>query len=221
MVDVGRGELPVGDVLKAVAPDKITDINPQHRPRNTFDHARGQDGWFNLAWVMGLKFRASNRANRTERAERAERAENLPIRGMRQDLPVRFDDSGAVPGDRIVGVLVPGSGIKIFQIHSPKLRELENYEWLDVTWDIDPEHPERFPARINVTAANEPGSLGQIAQLIGEHDGNIDNIRMIERAVDFTEMQVELEVWDLAHLNRILAGLRGRPVVSKAERVFE
>jgi len=213
LVDVGRGELPAANILKAIAPEKAArEVKPARRPRNIFDHGRGQDGWFNLARVIGLKFRASGRAGRTE---------NLPIRGMRHDLPVLFDDSGAVPGDRIVGVLVPGAGIKIFQIHSPKLRELENNEWIDVTWDIDSEHPERFPARLSVTAANEPGSLAQIAQLIGESDGNIDKVQMTERAADFTEMSVEVEVWDLEHLNRIIAGLRGRRVVSKVERLFE
>lgn len=213
LVDVGRGELPVRDVLKAVAPDRVArPVSPARRPRNTFDHARGQEGWFNLARVMGLKFKASDRQGR---------GDNLPIRGMRHDLPVKFDDSGAVPGDRIVGVLVPGEGIKIFQIHSPKLRNLGSAEWVDVTWDIDPEHPERFPALINVTATNEPGSLAQIAETIAASDGNIDNLRMLERALDFTEMRVEVEVWNLEHLNSIISGLRARSVVSKVERLFE
>jgi GTP pyrophosphokinase len=214
LVDVGRGELPVNDILKAIAPEQaMFEVKPAHRPRNSFDHGRGQDGWFNLARVMGLKFRASSRLNG--------RTDNLPIRGMRHDLPVRFDDSGAVPGDRIVGVMMPGEGIKIFQIHSPKLRDLEDAEWIDVTWDIDPEHPERFPARITVMLANEPGSLAQLAQLIGENDGNIDNVNMLQRAADFTSMRVEVEVWDLEHLNRIIAGLRGLKVVSKVDRLFE
>jgi GTP pyrophosphokinase len=213
LVNVGRGELPVGDVLKAVAPEKALQMaEPARRPRNKFDHGRGQDGWFNLARVMGLKFKASGKSGRSS---------NVPIRGMRQDLPVRFDDSGAVPGDRIVGVMMPREGIKIFQIHSPKLRNLENAEWIDVTWDIDPENPERFPAILCVTAANEPGSLARMAQVIGENDGNIDNLRMVERAVDFTEMRVEIEVWDLEHLNRISADLRDLPVVSKVQRLFE
>jgi len=223
LVNVGRGELPVTDVLKAVAPEKASFVmKPVRRPRNTFDHGRGQDGWFNLARVMGLKFRAASRTDRRSETSRSNgTGVGVPIRGMRQDLAVKFDESGAVPGDRIVGVLVPGEGIKIFQIHSPKLRDLDHAEWIDVTWDIDPEHPERFPVRLRVIGANEPGSLGQIAQLIGENDGNIDSIQMLERASDFTEMSVAIEVWDLAHLNRIVAGLRALPVVSAAERVFE
>ena len=38
-----------------------------------------------------------------------------------------------------------------------------------------------------VQSVNEPGSLAQIAQVIAEHDGNIDNIRMTRRSPDFTE----------------------------------
>ena len=45
-------------------------------------------------------------------------------------------------------------------------------------WDVDDGTPQRFPARIAVQSVNEPGSLAQIAQVIAEHDGNIDNIRM-------------------------------------------
>jgi (p)ppGpp synthase/HD superfamily hydrolase len=33
-------------------------------------------------------------------------------------------------------------------------------------------------------------------------------------------MEIELEVWDLEHLNRIVAGLKGKPVVSAVDRVF-
>ena len=132
-----------------------------------------------------------------------------------------FEPGGAVPGDRIVGVLIPNEGIRIFQIHSPRLREFEHEGWIDVTWDIDPDTPQRFPARISVTALNEPGSLAQIAKVIGEAGGNIDNVRMVRRASDFTEMRIELEVLDLVHLNHIIAGLREKAVVNKVERAFD
>src|SRR5262249_17073507 len=146
--------------------------------------------------------------------------QGLPIRGLRNDVPVSFEEGGAVPGDRIVGVLTEGEGIRIFQIHSPKLKDYEHERWIDVTWDLDPYDPERFPAKLAVTALNEPGTVAQIAQLIGEADGNIDNVRMVRRAADFTEMAIEVEVRDLEHLTRIISGLRRKPAVSKVERVF-
>ena len=45
----------------------------------------------------------------------------VPIRGVRGDLPVRFAPEGAVPGDRIVGIMQPGAGITIYPIQSPSL----------------------------------------------------------------------------------------------------
>jgi guanosine-3',5'-bis(diphosphate) 3'-pyrophosphohydrolase len=66
---------------------------------------------------------------------------------------------------------------------------------------------------------NEPGTLAQIAQVIAEHDGNIDNIRMNRRSPDFTEMLIDLEVYDLKHLNAIIAQLRAKAVVADVERV--
>ncbi len=70
-------------------------------------------------------------------------------------------------------------------------------------------------------ALNAPGSLAEIAALIGEADGNIDQVRMVQRGRDFTEMLIEVEVWDLDHLNHILAGLKSKGVVNNAERVFD
>ena len=78
---------------------------------------------------------------------------------------------------------------------------------------------QRFPARIALQSVNEPGSLAQIARVIAEHDGNIDNIRMSRRAPDFTSITIDLEVYDLKHLTAIIAQLRAKPMVAKAERV--
>ena len=130
-------------------------------------------------------------------------------------------NGGAVPGDRIVGILTPGEGITIYPIQSPALKEFEETpeRWLDVRWDIDERTPQRFPARIAVQSVNEPGTLAQIAQVIAEHDGNIDNIRMTRRSPDFTDCTIDLEVYDLKHLNAIIAQLRAKKVVAVAERV--
>jgi (p)ppGpp synthase/HD superfamily hydrolase len=77
---------------------------------------------------------------------------------------------------------------------------------------------ERFPARINVSALNEPGSLATIAATIAELGGNIDNLKMLRRAADFHEILIDLEVWDLKHLNRIMNQLRTQANVSSVTR---
>ena len=103
----------------------------------------------------------------------------MPIYGLRGDLPVRFaPNGGAVPGDRIVAILTPGEGITIYPIQSPDLTAFDDQpeRWLDVRWDIEPSKRNLFPARILVTAINEPGTLGHVATTIGEMGANIDKI---------------------------------------------
>jgi (p)ppGpp synthase/HD superfamily hydrolase len=211
---VGRGELASADVVKAAFPK----LSPPEPPRRRSVTRSSDDGWFGIRKAMGLKFRWPG----SEPKDKGEAANGIPIRGQKDDLPVRFAaKGGAVPGDRIVGILTPGQGITIYPIHAEELKEYDDQpeRWIDVTWDIDENSADRFPAQIAVTTVNEPGSLAQIAQVISDGDGNIDNIKMTRHVTDYTEMLIDVEVWDLKHLNEIISGLRGKSVVSAVSRV--
>jgi GTP diphosphokinase / guanosine-3',5'-bis(diphosphate) 3'-diphosphatase len=205
---VGRGEMRPSDVARAMYPDykeeRIAAVPPP----------KSESGWFGLRKGKAVMFKVP---------AAGQQQAPIPIRGINSDLPVSFaPNGGAVPGDRIVGILTPGEGITIYPIQSPALKDFEETpeRWLDVRWDMDDERtPQRFPARIAVQSVNEPGTLAQIAQVIAEHDGNIDNIRMTRRSPDFTESLIDLEVYDLKHLNAIIAQLRAKKVIAGAERV--
>ena len=77
-------------------------------------------------------------------------------------------------------------------------------------WDTEAIATQRFPARIALPIHQRAGSLAQISQVIAEHDGNIDNIAMKRRTPDFTDILIDLSVWDLKHLNGITAELRAK-----------
>jgi GTP pyrophosphokinase len=213
---VARNEVKVADVVHAIAPETAASAAPPSQPEG-----KAPRGWLSLTRAASQALKLESGGSGEAQAPTG-RVRGIPIRGVRNDMPVLFESGGAVPGDRIVGVLAPGGeGIRVFQIHSPRLKEFEHERWIDVAWDIDPENPERFPALISVTAPNKPGTLAEIADVIGQAGGNIDNLKMLRRASDFTELRIGLEVWDLAHLNQIINGLKAKAVVSKVERVFE
>lgn len=215
LASVGRGELASTDVVKAVFPDfKDERVTPPPLKQR-------EEGWFNLRNAAGMLFQLPGRAARKGKSEAGVRDGAVPIRGVRGDLPVRFAEEGAVPGDRIVGIVQPGSGITIYPIQSPSLQAFDDQpeRWIDVRWDIDENNKERFPARISVTAINAPGSLAEITQVIAVNDANIHMLSMIRTAPDFTEMLIDLEVWDLKHLSRLLTQLKDNTSVSDARRV--
>jgi len=214
LASVGRGELSSTDVMKAVFPDykdeRVTVAAPKQR----------EEGWSKIRNAAGMLFQMpGSRAARKDKNQPRDGA--VPIRGVRGDLPVRFAPEGAVPGDRIVGIIQPGTGITIYPIQSPALQAFDDQpeRWIDVRWDIDERTKERFPARISVTAINAPGSLADIAQVVASNDANIHTLSMIRTAPDFTEMLIDLEVWDLKHLNRLLSQLKDNSSVSDARRV--
>jgi GTP diphosphokinase / guanosine-3',5'-bis(diphosphate) 3'-diphosphatase len=207
MVAVGRGEMKASDVARAMYPDYKEEraaAVPAPKP---------ETGWFGLKKGTSVMFKVPGAGNESTA---------IPIRGINHELPVRFaPDGGALPGDRIVGILTPGEGITIYPIQSAALQEFEDApeRWLDVRWDVEEAGAQRFPARIAVHSVNEPGTLAQIALVIAEHDGNIDNIRMTRRSPDFTELLIDLTVYDLKHLTDILGRLRAKDVVADAGRV--
>ena len=210
---VGRGEIPSTNVLSAVYPD-----HKDERARRA--KAKSEDGWFGLKRGSGMKFRVPGLSRRSA-GERVAKADNaIPIRGLSGEMGVRFADGGAVPGDRIVGIMNPGEGVTIYPIHASILKEFDDQpeRWLDVRWDIDEDAAGRFPTRIEVTAINEPGTLAQIAQIIADSDGNISNLRILRSAPDFSVMSIDIEVFDLKHLTRLIGQLRSRKVVSAVAR---
>ena len=208
MTAVGRREMKASDVARAMYPDY-----KEERAAARVATPKSESGWFGLKRAKSLKFKIPGMGSQDA---------PLPIRGINSELPVRFaSNGGAVPGDRIVGILTPGQGVTIYPIQSPALKDFEETpeRWLDVQWDIDEASPQRFPARLAVQSVNEPGTLAQITQIIAGQGGNIDNIHMTRRSPDFTELTIDLEVYDLKHLTSIIAQLRAKPVVAKVTRV--
>ncbi|MGF1619520.1 MAG: RelA/SpoT family protein [Rhodomicrobiaceae bacterium] len=211
---VGRGELTAAEVYKAAYPGEAQPEQPKRLAIK-----RSDEGWFNLRRVTNLRFRWPGSVPEEHSVNGAN---GIPIRGAKGDLPIHFAPGGAIPGERIVGIFEPNKGITIYPIHSPLLKDHydHNDRWIDVTWDIDEGSHEFFPVQIKITAVNEPGSLAQIAGVIGNSQGNIDKLEMTDRRVDFTDMLIDLEVWDVKHLRNILNGLKSLSAVNKVERVL-
>ena len=210
---VGRGEMFSADVVRAVYPEiaepRKAGVSPQ----------AGEPGWFGLEKAENFRFKVPG--GQQSRATGRPCA-SIPIRGQSGDLPVSFaPNGGAVPGDRIVGILTPGEGITIYPIQSPALTAFDDQpeRWLDVRWDVDPSRKELFPAQLAVTAINEPGALAAITAAIGDNGGNIDDLKVLSRSPDFREIVLDVQVWDLKQLGGIMAQLRALNTVSHVERV--
>jgi len=189
---VGRGELSGNDVLRAMG---LTVEEVRARETRRKAGVRKADGGGDLS---------------------------IPVRGVNRTAALRiFAGTGAVPGERIVGIIMPGEGITIYPIFAKALEQFDNQpeRWVDLAWDTTAAD-QRFPARLNVTILNEVGALAQVTQVIGDQGGNIDALQMVARAGarDFFDLDITVEVHDVKHLNDIMMGLRTKASVSAVAR---
>lgn len=212
---VGRGELSSLDVLRAVYPD--------HQDERVTVKPSQEEGWFPMRSASGMVFKLPGKSKaQLDAAIATAGPEALPIRGLSGNAMVHFSAGGAVPGDRIVGIMEKDKGITIYPIQSPALQKFDDEpeRWIDVRWDLDEANNTRFMARIVLNELNEPGSLAEVTQVLATGDVNIRSLTMNRVAADFTEVQMDLEVWDLRQLNQIIGQLKELACVSTVSRVF-
>ena len=145
----------------------------------------------------------------------------LPITGLIPGMAVHFAGCcHPLPGDRIVGIVTTGKGVTIHTIDCETLESFADSpeRWLDVAWETNLEDPAVHVGRLHLVVANSPGSLGSLSTIIGKSEGNISNLKITNRSIDFFEMMIDVEVKNVKHLTNIIAALRATPVINSVER---
>ncbi|MCB1561960.1 MAG: bifunctional (p)ppGpp synthetase/guanosine-3',5'-bis(diphosphate) 3'-pyrophosphohydrolase [Alphaproteobacteria bacterium] len=191
---IGSGLTPARDVFKAIFPAHKTEM--VKRPSRDMDQA---------VMVKPLDGRDAP----------------VPIKGLIPGMAVHFARCcHPLPGDRIVGIVITGKGVSIHTIDCDTLETFADTpeRWLDVSWGEGPDSPEAHVGRIHVIIQNEPGALGTLSTVIGANGGNITNLKLTNRSVDFWEILMDIYVNDTRHLNHIIAALRATPSVTSVDR---
>ena len=156
-----------------------------------------------------------------QRAKTAKGSNAIPIRGLIPGMAMHFAGCcHPLPGDRIVGIVTTGKGVTIHTIDCETLESFAETpeRWLDVAWDQDPNATDHHVGRLSVVITNQPGSLGSLTTVIGKNLGNISNLKITNRSIDFFEVLVDVEVKDVRHLTNIIAALRATPSISSVDR---
>jgi len=146
----------------------------------------------------------------------------LPIRGLIPGMAVHFAGCcHPLPGDRIVGIVTTGKGVTIHTIDCETLEGFADTpeRWIDVSWEKGDDGDDSFhTGRLNVVIANQLGSLGSLTTVIGKNNGNIMNLKIVNRSQDFFEILIDVEVKDVKHLTNIIAALRATPNINSVDR---
>ncbi len=120
-----------------------------------------------------------------------------------------------VPGDRIVGLRLPGEAVEVHSIDCLSLANGVDVDWLDLSWG---ERTTGAVGRLRVVLYNRPGTLAEVTAIFASNRANVVNLQMTQRDDPFGTYEVDLEVTDVAHLARIVSALRASEAVAEAER---
>ena len=191
---VGKGMITTEDVLRAIFPDR----KPKDNKRIPFSSL--------------LRFKKDKDKDR--------KTEALPIKGLKPGMALSLAECcHPIPGDSIVGVVTTGKGMTV---HTSDCDVLENYagtpeRLVDVSWEkgSDSQH---HVGRLKVMLAHEAGSLAALTNTIANNQGNINNLKIINRTPDYFEVSVDVDVLGASHLTNIIASLRSLQNIHSVER---
>ena len=153
---------------------------------------------------------------------------DMPVTGLVPGMAFAFAGCcHPVPGDEIVGIVTTGKGVTI---HGRDCQTLAGFaatpeRFIDVDWNYEAvgktgSATKGFghTARISVIAANEQSSLADVSNAIAKQEGAIANLKIVNRQQDFMEVLVDVDVRDIAHLSKVIVGLRGLKAIKGVER---
>ena len=197
-VTVGNGNLGPRDVVTATYPEMR---NPARAPK----------------MMPPMAARAPARSGAA--------GHSMPISGLVPGMAVHYAGCcHPLPGDGIVGIVTTGKGVTI---HTRECATLESFaatpeRFIDVDWE-----PAAFTTgaknaghtgRVSVIADNDSAAIASITNAIAKQDGDVTNLRILNRQADFMEMLVDVEVRDLHQLVTVSASLRAAKCVHSVER---
>ena len=129
----------------------------------------------------------------------------VSIAGLTEGVGYRLGNCcHPIPGDRIIGLMVPGEGVVIHTVDCDVLDRHQDSmaDWVDVRWR---DHLDALAvARIIVRLKNTPGALAALANVISQNGANISNLKITTRNPLYFEFQVDVEVRDAAHLENLM-----------------
>jgi GTP pyrophosphokinase len=175
---LGRGDVALGAVMRALYPDLPTDTQPPSKPT-----------------AFGRVI------------ERLRLGRGIKIQGV-DGLMVRYAQCcQPVPGDVVVGYVTQGRGISIHRSDCPNLLTLSQEAERRVEIDWQESEGETFVVRLAVGGEDRRGLYADICSAISEASTNIKSAELATRdGAVFGSVVVEVE--NQTHLNKVIRAIR-------------
>ena len=164
-------------------------------------------------------FPGEKTAEPPKKSKGAAKKPSLNIKGLIPGMAVHHGRCcHPLPGERIIGIITTGKGITVHRVDCQNLEKFTAMPelWVDIEWERDT--PNVVNAQLETVISNEPGSLAAVTTTISDYGGNITNIQLTARTLEFFTFVTDVEVSDVRHLRSIVAALQSNPFIESVER---
>lgn len=149
------------------------------------------------------------RQQQHDAGKKSKHTESISIKGV-DDVLVRFAKCcNPLPGDAIVGFISRGRGVTVHTSDCANVQNLEAERLISVFWDGIEGKP--YPARIRIVSKNVMGGLSRVSTLLANENVNIDSGTFHSTVDGNSEIELTVEVRDVAHLYHTIDRLRTLP----------
>ena len=204
--DMGLGK--PDDLMAAIGYGKYSarQILARLAPASSQNSAHPEDETTGISSVVRRVFGGDNSA--------------ILVKGHDDLLVYRARCCNPIKGEDVVGYITRGKGVAVHSKNCPNVLNLmyEPERRIDVDWARKEAAAGSYAVKLTLFTDDRPGMMKQITAVISDENTNIQN--MSARTGDRqANIDVTIDIEDVKHLERILAGLRKIPGVHDVQRV--
>ena len=147
---------------------------------------------------------------------------SIILKGLTSGMSIHYANCcHPIPGDDVVAFTMPGKGLMVHLKVCEELNTKKNSKinFVNVSWDLNEFNQTSFICELNVEIKNEVGSLGELTSVLAGSKSNIRNLKITERNIDFFILNIEIDVMNLEHLNKIIVSLRASKYIEHVKRI--
>src|ERR1051325_7282329 len=194
LASIGYGKtLPRTVMAKLLPPDRVGELEEEQRPSLKQVVKR----------ALGLQDR-------------------IVVKGIDDIMVYRARCCNPIRGEQIMGYITRGKGVAVHSTRCPNMPSLQvnparisEVEWMK----SDGNHPAACPITMRLVTEDRPGMVADVTNAIAAVGTNIRDIRASLDNEGRGQLVLTAEIFDLKHLERITAALKGVKGVMDVERI--
>lgn len=180
LIRVGSGSITVPHLLRTLQPEEFREAEEKRRVAEMIDRAQ-----------RAAEAAKSGIPKRTV----------IDIDGVDGMLIKISQCCRPVPGDAIIGFITTGSGVSVHKADCQNLQATDPARWLDVSWAGSANSTYR--AGLLIRSENRKNLLADISGTISADDADIVELNARTTVENIAELDILIEVVNLAHLQRL------------------